>query len=335
MHCYIQDAFSILCTIVYSPTPPTPPPPQRLLIPKDLVNAYASLFDDPDYADVCFVIRPAEKKSSEKRIYAAKKILAGRCEYFETSECSHSKLPSTRLTNVFNLLVFNSGFYESNPIPVSIADSSTPAQSNASNDSSLPARKSTYDNTIDSDDEDGSEEDDEIGDWDEDDDSDVQEDEEAPAGVTARGEDVEMSDGGRPETEKRKAPLVGTSIFIEREGTTSAAASDEEHVENEETGVVEGRLGDEDMEAEGVTTSTADKRKTAESDKMPFTDAVGYLTPPKAGDETLKSEGRLQRKQTKRLSRTKRTTDNRPRAEVIVADAAYVLLSFHICKRLK
>lgn len=229
--------------------------------------------------------------------------------------------------------MFNSGFYESNPIPASIPGSATPAQSNASNDSSLPARRSTYDNAIDSDDEEDSDEDDEIGDWDEDDDSDVQGDEENSKGFEARGEDDEMSDGSRLETERRVNSTFNTSITLGREGTTSAAASDEEHIEDEEMGVVEGRQGEEDMEAGGVTTSIADKRRTAESDKMPFTDAVGYITPPKAGNEVLTSQGRLHKKQRRTFVKAKRAVDGRPRAEVIVADAGYVFLNPRIQER--
>jgi hypothetical protein len=76
----------ITCTIVYPPSPPSPPPLPKLLIPKNLVQSYASLFDDPDYSDVCFRIRPSgDHKGKERCLYAAKKILAGRCEYFESS----------------------------------------------------------------------------------------------------------------------------------------------------------------------------------------------------------------------------------------------------------
>jgi hypothetical protein len=85
----MADAVLFVCTIVYSPTPPTPPPVPRLLIPPDLVTAYASLFDDPEYSDVVFRIRPANKpRIKERKLYAIKKVLAGRCEYFEASKWS-------------------------------------------------------------------------------------------------------------------------------------------------------------------------------------------------------------------------------------------------------
>ncbi|GJN87729.1 hypothetical protein Rhopal_000684-T1 [Rhodotorula paludigena] len=82
------DAFLIICTIVSSPTLPTTPPPPHLLVPKTLIRSYASLFDDPDYSDVVFRIRPEGQrgrnggKVREKRLFAAKKVLAGRSEYF-------------------------------------------------------------------------------------------------------------------------------------------------------------------------------------------------------------------------------------------------------------
>ncbi|KAM0787001.1 hypothetical protein ACM66B_006270 [Microbotryomycetes sp. NB124-2] len=101
----VADAFLIVCTIVYSPTPPSPPPLPRLLIPPDLVSAYASLFDDPEYSDVVFRIQPAKRpRTRERRLYAAKKILSGRSEYFEA--------------------MFTSGFNES-AIQLTTADPST------------------------------------------------------------------------------------------------------------------------------------------------------------------------------------------------------------------
>ncbi|GAA5908157.1 hypothetical protein JCM6882_005959 [Rhodosporidiobolus microsporus] len=99
------DAFLIICTIVSTPTLPSPPPSTSSVpVPKDLVRAYASLFDDPDYSDVVFRIRPESGtgrkggKVKEKRLYAAKKILAGRSEYFEmmfSSGFSEAALPSS------------------------------------------------------------------------------------------------------------------------------------------------------------------------------------------------------------------------------------------------
>lgn len=70
----------ISCTIVYSPSPPTAPPLPRVVIPKDLVQAYASLFNDPEYSDVLFWV-------GKRPLYAAKKVLAGRSDYFVASAC--------------------------------------------------------------------------------------------------------------------------------------------------------------------------------------------------------------------------------------------------------
>ncbi|GAA6064057.1 hypothetical protein JCM10212_006793 [Sporobolomyces blumeae] len=91
------DAFLIVCTIVSCPTLPAGPNPPHVSIPRDLVSSFASLFDDPEYSDIVFRIRPEDgegkRKGKEKRLYAAKKILAGRSEYFRD--------------------MFNSGFTES------------------------------------------------------------------------------------------------------------------------------------------------------------------------------------------------------------------------------
>lgn len=89
----------IICTIVYSTTPPSAAPLPRLLIPKSLVLSYASLFDDPDYSDVVFRIKAPGKK--ERLLFAAKKILA-RSQYFDTSKL----ILSTFLDR--SLIIFNS-----------------------------------------------------------------------------------------------------------------------------------------------------------------------------------------------------------------------------------
>lgn len=74
----------------HSPIPPVNHPTAQALkrsIPLDLLQAYSSLFNDPTYADVCFNIirpRPGSKKHSVRRLYASKKILTRRSEYFAT-----------------------------------------------------------------------------------------------------------------------------------------------------------------------------------------------------------------------------------------------------------
>ncbi|POV94356.1 hypothetical protein PSHT_16261, partial [Puccinia striiformis] len=94
-----NDTFLICCTIVYSPTPPAPQPTTQTikkLMPLDLLEAYSSLFNDPLYSDVCFKIirrrRQRDGSSDQKgtsnvvvrRLYASKKILIRRSEYFST-----------------------------------------------------------------------------------------------------------------------------------------------------------------------------------------------------------------------------------------------------------
>ncbi|PLW30182.1 hypothetical protein PCANC_22149 [Puccinia coronata f. sp. avenae] len=94
-----NDAFLICCTIVYSPIPPAPQPTTQTikkLMPLDLLEAYSSLFNDPLYSDICFkIIRrrrnrdgSADQKSHSnlvvRRLYASKKILIRRSEYFST-----------------------------------------------------------------------------------------------------------------------------------------------------------------------------------------------------------------------------------------------------------
>lgn len=62
-----------------------------------MASAYAQLFDDPDTADVCFIIHhPSASDPGPQFIHAHSKILAARATYFATSEsfiaiprCSH------------------------------------------------------------------------------------------------------------------------------------------------------------------------------------------------------------------------------------------------------
>ncbi|GAA5856516.1 hypothetical protein JCM8547_008781 [Rhodosporidiobolus lusitaniae] len=166
-HARSADAFLITCAIVSSPSLPTPSPSLHLTsVPRTLVSAYASLFDDPDYSDVVFRIRPENSavgkngRLREKRLFAAKKVLAGRSEYFET--------------------MFSSGFSEG----------MLPAPSSSSKGETRAARTSTLSELDDEgelsfDDEDDEEEDESSGSsgetdegWDEDDDSQIDESEE-------------------------------------------------------------------------------------------------------------------------------------------------------------
>ncbi|GAA95622.1 uncharacterized protein L969DRAFT_313465 [Mixia osmundae IAM 14324] len=72
------DSFIISCSITFSPAPPSAASPLlgKRFIPQELVDAYASLFDDALYSDVVFVMPTGRK------LYASKKILTIRSEYF-------------------------------------------------------------------------------------------------------------------------------------------------------------------------------------------------------------------------------------------------------------
>jgi BTB/POZ domain len=57
---------------------------QKRLIPSELIDAYASLFDDPAYSDVVFHIRSPKHKQGQRvrKLYASRKVLAARADYF-------------------------------------------------------------------------------------------------------------------------------------------------------------------------------------------------------------------------------------------------------------
>ncbi|GAC92490.1 hypothetical protein PHSY_000043 [Pseudozyma hubeiensis SY62] len=82
------NAFLISVTITASAEPPRSQP-LGVMVPPALIQAMGSLLDDPDHSDVVFVIRRKRRHpktgvivTRERRIYAIKKILASRCEYF-------------------------------------------------------------------------------------------------------------------------------------------------------------------------------------------------------------------------------------------------------------
>lgn len=74
----------IICSITYPTTPPTSTGPvaSRRQIPFELVQAYASLFNSKDHSDVVFVVRQKPNNGPYRRLYAIRKILAMRSEYF-------------------------------------------------------------------------------------------------------------------------------------------------------------------------------------------------------------------------------------------------------------
>ncbi|KZT42659.1 hypothetical protein SISSUDRAFT_1041276 [Sistotremastrum suecicum HHB10207 ss-3] len=76
-----QDAFVIICTITSSPASPSPPSPiPRQFVPRDLVESFGALLDNPLYSDVEFVL-PRQRGSGTRSILANKRLLQ-RAEYF-------------------------------------------------------------------------------------------------------------------------------------------------------------------------------------------------------------------------------------------------------------
>ncbi|CBQ68397.1 conserved hypothetical protein [Sporisorium reilianum SRZ2] len=82
------NGFLISVTITASAERPRPLS-LGVTVPPALIQAMGSLLDDPDHSDVVFVIRRKRRHpktgavvTRERRIYAIKKILASRCEYF-------------------------------------------------------------------------------------------------------------------------------------------------------------------------------------------------------------------------------------------------------------
>ncbi|KDE03163.1 hypothetical protein MVLG_06320 [Microbotryum lychnidis-dioicae p1A1 Lamole] len=328
----LADAFLISCTIVYSPTPPTPPPLPRLLIPKDLVAAYAAMFDDPDYSDVVFRIRPSNRPNvREKRLYAAKKILAGRCEYFDT--------------------MFNSGFHESSLAHVSPITGGPKASSSPSQFAELDDE-----DELDFPESDNEEDDD----WDEDDDSDV-DDSQAD---DASDEDAQ-SDGAAPEVTQTDlsaslprrdggstgqllpAQTVGmdrgnsssSSVGEQQSGPlmaianqprsdhglrpSSAAISDDEGERPRRNDDTHRALSDSDEGAEdgGHRTPERAARASRDGGALTFVDApVAPESPVKPATTKKARPGRRDNFGSKARSRA---VDSRPRFEVVVTDVAY------------
>ncbi|CCF50546.1 hypothetical protein NDA11_001303 [Ustilago hordei] len=86
----VQQTNGFLISVTITASPETPRPLSvGVTIPPALIEAMGSLLDDPDHSDVVFVIRRKRRHPTsgaivtrERRIYAIKKILASRCEYF-------------------------------------------------------------------------------------------------------------------------------------------------------------------------------------------------------------------------------------------------------------
>lgn len=75
----------MVCTITTEPASPQPLSIPRMSVPKELLDAFGSMLDDPMYSDVEFVLpRRGGGIRSPRKIYAAKKLLC-RADYFESS----------------------------------------------------------------------------------------------------------------------------------------------------------------------------------------------------------------------------------------------------------
>ncbi|KAG8685884.1 hypothetical protein FRC11_009894 [Ceratobasidium sp. 423] len=79
----LQDAFVIVCQITSSPSPPVSNTNIQS-VPRSLMASVGSLLDDPLYSDVEFVIPPRRRGGKTKKIWASKRLLSGRAEYFQT-----------------------------------------------------------------------------------------------------------------------------------------------------------------------------------------------------------------------------------------------------------
>lgn len=88
------DAFLITVSIQETPEKPRIEKPIGVNVPTSLVRAFGSLLDDPEHSDIVFIVRnprpPCRASASAsvppfpstRRIYAIRKILAARSEYF-------------------------------------------------------------------------------------------------------------------------------------------------------------------------------------------------------------------------------------------------------------
>lgn len=97
---YMHQEDSILtvtCKITTSPsTPPLRANFDRLPVPKQLIDTFGALLDDPLYSDVEFLLpRPGHDLIDARRILASRRLLT-RAEYFNSSKYWHG-LSDSRL----------------------------------------------------------------------------------------------------------------------------------------------------------------------------------------------------------------------------------------------
>lgn len=83
--CRADDAFVVSVSVTEPATLPnstSASQPNKTMIPYELVQAYASLFNSKEHSDVLFVVHDPHRRKPARRLYAIKKILAMRSEYF-------------------------------------------------------------------------------------------------------------------------------------------------------------------------------------------------------------------------------------------------------------
>ncbi|GAA5952810.1 hypothetical protein JCM8115_002356 [Rhodotorula mucilaginosa] len=325
------DAFLIICTIVSAPSLPTSPPLPHLLVPKTLISAYASLFDDPDYSDVVFRIKPErdgpdphgrpQKRKREKRLFAAKKVLAGRSEYFDD--------------------MFNSGFNESTFSIAARASSSqrTPAAHTIRELEDEGEPEYGIDSSAEG------EDDSDLG-WDEDDDSGEEEDDE-PASSSEEAEgDVVHTVTGTPRmvpapvsathsapisSAPPDAPLQRSRSLLDapaRSRTSSAALSDDERQADlppPSTPPMQRQDSVRTERAENASDTEGELAETNANDAGSRTSR--YVDASSAPPSPVKPSLRTTTSQAAASGATKRARSrpvhDRPRFEVVVTDAAY------------
>ncbi|KPV76758.1 uncharacterized protein RHOBADRAFT_51754 [Rhodotorula graminis WP1] len=345
------DALLIVCTIVSAPTLPSNPPLPHLLVPKTLIHAYASLFDDPDYSDVVFRIRPdrldggSGPRRREKRLYAAKKVLAGRSEYFDTMFSSaFSEATLTRPSTSRR---------DSRPTPTTTSTAPHPLRSS---DRLLDAPSESDEDDLDESD-DGCDEDDDSG-IDESDEDDPSLDDDRAASThegsspAARslGATVALSTPPRPppaqlaaaSSSAAPAPLVNAHPAASprrpeapRRSRTSSmeepsddersppppAASGDGTSSAQDPGAARGDGdeddGEEDDDDEEEDEEPHDRPSTPRGGTSRFVDAP--TSAPASPARAMRVEPRKAARQSTRGARG----DDRPRFEVVVTDAAY------------
>lgn len=346
-----QDAFLIVCTIVAAPTLPTSPPLPHLLVPKTLIHAYASLFDDPDYSDVVFRIRPERTSGTtarvrEKRLYAAKKVLAGRSEYFDISAplplSSPRRGTEARSNQVRPHTVFSSAFSEATLTrPITSRRNSRPTPTTNSAAHPLGREQSDVedsdDDELDESDGEGCDEDDDSG-VDESDDEDAYDDIDDEGGTFEVGDARALAASVAPPTTPGLA-AAQVAFPSQHAGpapaeTTPAAP---EQPRRSRTSSMNENSDDEDRPAAGDVADSSAQDVDAEEDdddeeeeeeqgrpSTPRGSASRFVDAPTSAPASPARPVRVEQKKSERKAARRARGDDRPRFEVIVTDAACV-----------